>query len=1191
MDELAVGATFADHVIRGVAGRGGMGIVYRALHVPLKREVALKVLAANISTDHEFRTRFRHEFEAAASIQHPNVIPIYHAGEQDGLLYVTMRYIDGTDLARLIAVETRLDPIRAAVITGQVAAALDAASRAGLVHRDVKPANVLIEAPGASERALLTDFGLTKFLHSDTKVTQAGTLVGTFDYTAPEQLNEQPVDARTDVYALGCVLFQALTGRVPFPRDTLAAKLFAHLESPPPSVTALVPEVPHALDAVIATALAKHPQDRYPSASDLARAALEAVDRPSLARGIQRLSIGERAPGWQFADTPLPRPRGIALPGPLQAELSPFVGRDAALERLRERFARAVDGERQVALLVGEPGIGKTRLAAELSREAHAEGAIVLYGRCDLESLVPYQPFVTAVQHYIAQRETLTLPRELEPELAELARFIPALRRGDGRDPIAEDGETRRFRLFEAVTRLLAHVAREAPVVLVLDDLQWADTSTALLLAHLLGDLEPARQFVLGTIRDADAHRSGELTELIGRLAREPQFERIVLTGLSGGETHALANAVGHDVSDSLVVRLRDTTDGNPFFIKETLRSIAEGSHAGVPEGVKDLIGTRLARLSDTANQLLSVASVIGREFDLEVLEALVPEPEDRIISALEEAGDAALIGEVEDAADRFVFSHALVRETLYERQSTTRRVRAHHRIARALEEVGRSAPAEIAHHYFESRHLDREGKAVGFSVLAGDAASRAFAYEDAATHYRHALERLPESDERRCALLLALGGAQSRGGDPEAAATFSQAAELAHERGMVAELAQAALGRTLGYAQAAALDTEGVALLEAALAVVTDDALSAQLHARLANVLHFTGQADLVETLSARALELAHRSGDPLALVSALEARQTVLVQSPDLAQRLELAREYLDLAAQLGDRELKAMALHWQIYHLLEAGDVDGARRESRVLRHLADELRQPTYLHFASRWETLWAMLADREEQAQELILRTYEIGRRAQAPEIDIEAAGRHLSLAWRHDALGPFAELLEAQARENPQLGTNLPVMALAFAQSGDLDGARAVLERIDIEALPRDMLWMASMAILAQACALVGDAGRARALYDILLPHRARNVMVGMANCMGSTERYLGLLATTLGDFPAAEVHFDTAIERNALGGLDHVFAMVRNDYAAMLELRNGPADALRAAQLRAETLQSTGAATQVAPPAPTQRA
>src|SRR3954447_5629117 len=257
MEEFAIGATFAEHVIRGVAGRGGMGIVYRAMHVPLKREVALKVIAPPVSSDEEFRARFRNEFEAAASIVHPNVIPIYHAGEQDGLLYVTMRYVEGVDLARLVAMETRLDPVRASVLIGHVAAALDAAHAHGLVHRDVKPANILVEGAGDLEHALLTDFGLTKVLQSDEKVTRTGTVIGTFDYTAPEQLDERPVDPRTDVYALGCVLFQTLTGRVPYVRDSLAATLFAHFEATPPAVTALVPEVPDALDRVIATALAK----------------------------------------------------------------------------------------------------------------------------------------------------------------------------------------------------------------------------------------------------------------------------------------------------------------------------------------------------------------------------------------------------------------------------------------------------------------------------------------------------------------------------------------------------------------------------------------------------------------------------------------------------------------------------------------------------------------------------------------------------------------------------------------------------------------------------------------------------------------------------------------------------------------------------------------------------------------------
>src|SRR6478752_5853105 len=318
MDEFAIGATFAEHVIRGVAGRGGMGIVYRAMHVPLKREVALKVIAPGSSADDEFRARFRNEFEAAASIQHPNVIPIYHAGEEEGLLFVTMRYVAGDDLARIVAAETRLEPVRAAMLIGQVAAALDAAHARGLVHRDVKPANILIERSGELEHALLTDFGLTKSLQSDAKVTKTGTVIGTFDYTAPEQLESGSVDARTDVYALGCVLFQTLTGRVPFPRDSLAATMFAHFEAAPPSVTALVPEAPGALDRVVA--MAKAPAARYQSAGDLARAALAAVDRPSLPSGVRKLAAGESPSGWSWPAIPaIPAGDGrVPLQGALQ---------------------------------------------------------------------------------------------------------------------------------------------------------------------------------------------------------------------------------------------------------------------------------------------------------------------------------------------------------------------------------------------------------------------------------------------------------------------------------------------------------------------------------------------------------------------------------------------------------------------------------------------------------------------------------------------------------------------------------------------------------------------------------------------------------------------------------------------------------------------------------------------------------
>ncbi len=817
MAEFAIGATFADHVIRGVAGRGGMGVVYRALHVPLKREVALKVIASEVAQNEEFRARFRLELEAAASIQHPNVIAIHHAGEEDGQLYVTMRFVDGNDLARIVAAETRLEPVRALVLIGQVAAALDAAHERGFVHRDVKPANVLVEGEGAVEHALLTDFGLTKTMQAETKVTQTGMLVGTFDYTAPEQLDEREVDARTDVYALGCVLFQTLTGRVPYPRDTLPAKLFAHFEAPPPSVTALVPEASPGLDAVIRRALAKDPGERYQSAGDLARAALAAVDRPSLARGLERLAAGESAPGWRW-ETPEPRPTDrMPLPPAITAESGVFVGREAALARLLEGYHLAETSGRQVMLVSGQPGIGKTRLAAELARQAHARGATVLYGRSDPESLVPYQPFVTAVQHYLAHRDTLELPAELAPELSELARLVPALRRHlpELRDPIAEDPDTRRYRLFEAVTRLLAAAARDTPTVLILDDLQWADTSTTLLLGHLLRDAEPARMLIVGTQREDGPS-----------LPRA--FERIELGGLDAAEIEALVAA--HDVpgtSEAFVRRLQEWTEGNPFYIEETLRSLggaSDLSRIAVPAGVKALISDRLSGLSDTAGQVLTVASVVGREFRLELLEELIDEPVERLIAALEEAAAAGLVCEIPDDADCFVFTQALVREVLYERQSASRRVRLHNRIALALEEAGprlAPSPAALAHHFLACRHLDREGKAIGYLVQAAEQATESLAYEDAVAAYRSALGAMTDlclTDEcRRCALLLALGAAEERAGDPAARDTFALAAEIAAKEGLPEQLAEAALGRATKVHQAGTIDREGIELLNAA--------------------------------------------------------------------------------------------------------------------------------------------------------------------------------------------------------------------------------------------------------------------------------------------------------------------------------------------------------------------------------------
>jgi predicted Ser/Thr protein kinase len=318
MPEFTAGDVFVDHRIEGLAGRGGMGVVYRATDIELERTVALKVITPALAEEEDFRKRFVAESKAAASIEHPNVIPVYYAGEREGVLYIVMRYIDGPDLRALVRAQGKLDPERAAHIVAQVGAALDAAHAHGLVHRDVKPANVLL---GEEDHAYLTDFGLTKRTATtgDHGVSRAGGWVGTLGYVAPEQIRGGRIDARTDVYALGCVLVYALTGQAPYMGESDEATLWAHLNSPPPSEL-VAPE----FEGVVARALAKDPSDRYPSAGDLGRAALAAAGRSAATRPERNVARGAAAPPGLSATAATAR---VAAP---DAETRPSPPVDAA---------------------------------------------------------------------------------------------------------------------------------------------------------------------------------------------------------------------------------------------------------------------------------------------------------------------------------------------------------------------------------------------------------------------------------------------------------------------------------------------------------------------------------------------------------------------------------------------------------------------------------------------------------------------------------------------------------------------------------------------------------------------------------------------------------------------------------------------------------------------------------------------
>jgi serine/threonine-protein kinase len=296
VSELVPGTVIAGYRIEAVAGRGGMGVVYRATQLALQRQVALKVIAPEYASDPDFRARFKRESLTAAAIEHPNVIAVHDARDEDGVLFLTMRYVDGTDLRETIAREGRIEPHRAARIVSLVGSALDAAHAAGLVHRDIKPANILLSHIRGEEQVYLTDFGLTKQTSSESGMTKTGMFVGTVDYVAPEQLQGGPVDARTDIYSLGCVLYQALTGMVPYPRENDLAKLYAHGSMPPPSVSAVAPDLSPAFDGVVAKAMAKQPDDRYLSAGDLGRAAVAAAQGQALSRTERNVAAGPAAP-------------------------------------------------------------------------------------------------------------------------------------------------------------------------------------------------------------------------------------------------------------------------------------------------------------------------------------------------------------------------------------------------------------------------------------------------------------------------------------------------------------------------------------------------------------------------------------------------------------------------------------------------------------------------------------------------------------------------------------------------------------------------------------------------------------------------------------------------------------------------------------------------------------------------------
>ncbi|HUA72286.1 MAG TPA: AAA family ATPase [Solirubrobacteraceae bacterium] len=835
----------------------------------------------------------------------------------------------------------------------------------------------------------------------------------------------------------------------------------------------------------------------------------------------------------------------------------------------------------RIVLLAGDAGIGKTTLTAELARRVHDAGAIVLAGRSPRETVVPYQPFLEALRHWALNAALTDLRASTHEYGSELARLIPELRRRapDLPPPPQDEPETERYRLFEAVVGLLTELSRSAPVLLVLDDLQWADRPSLLLLRHLARATNPARLLIIGVYRSTE--RGDTFTNAMAELRRDRLASQLDIRGLSEPETAELVRArAGVSPARAFAHALYEETEGNPFFVEEIIRHLIEagvqvGSASaselqrfGLPEGVKQVIAFRLGRLEAPAAELLRVGAVIGRDVDAALLERVVVLGEEEFLAALEEALGAELLVESDQKPGSYLFSHALIRETLYESMSAPRRARIHKRVGEAIEAMqGRRRERylpELAYHFTRAADPEDAEKAITYAFRAGEQATTMLAHEEAAEHYARALDVQgrfqPEAAERRCELLLRLGEARVRGGDRAlGSSAFREAAALAERLGDGARLARAAIGASRRYVQPpGVIDTELIAMIERALELQPERSLvRVRLLACLCGAVYYSPERDRMPALSDEAMAIAEELGDPEARAYACSARRRVLWDAPHLVERVEVSTEMLTLARQIGNLELQLQAHAWLVVDLLERGDRDAVDAQIEAFEAGAQRLRQPLFEWNSILWRAMLALLAGSFDRAERLAAEALAAGAPAEAITVSQYYAIQVLGIRRDQGRMGELEAAARKMVEENPARPAWRAALATLLAEDGRLDEAREEFSRLaagDFDDIPRDLDWLIAIVLLSDVCADLGDADRAKLLYTNLEPYADVNVVIGLAAvCLGSAANFLGRLAATMGRTYDARRHFKRALEANAALGAPACLARTQVEYARAL--------------------------------------
>ena len=884
--------------------------------------------------------------------------------------------------------------------------------------------------------------------------------------------------------------------------------------------------------------------------------------------------------------------RESAAPHDSGSSSAAIYGRDPEMAALSEAVQSGLGGRGRVLLLSGDAGIGKTTLAESVATPLRERGeALVYWGRCHQDEGAPaYWPWVQIFREYLEVHDSATVEADLGRQARTIKQIVPEVEDvvpGTGQGPGEGDS---RFQLFDAVGSVLKRISERRPVLLVLDDLHWADRSSLLLLDFISRELRSSRVVVLGSYRESDLDRYHPLHQTMGQLVRQPGNRRIALSGLSVEDAAMLMAArAGVRPPGRLVVAIHELTEGNPFFVGEVAHLLAqrgdlEGLNAAevadlsIPQGVREVMYQRLERLSAEAVKVLETCSVIGREFGVHVLRAVLDASPDDLVNVLDEATQARILDENPGEPGFYRFSHALIRETIYDDLGTARRTEIHAAIAAALNRlyagnVDAILP-ELAHHHYRATPRGDVARTVEYLGRAGERAMDQVGFDEAAGYFSRALQVLdlgtPVDYPRRCGLLLSLGEAQRGAGDSaRSRETCLQAAMLARRLELPEHLARAATTVAWASMEIRPYDAHVVRLLEEALDSLgpADNLYRVQLLGALVRALDYSGDVERRADLGEEAVAVARRLNDPETLVHALEGRLKSAIRPDDLNRAVEDAEEIIRLAGVVDNSYMAILGHWWRIDGMLGKGDIAAVDQSIEIGSRLARERGEPRRIWEALCYQTMRALLGGRFEEAEALASEAAEIGRRP-APRPSWSTYIEHLFMVRREQGR---LEEVEADLRERVTNYGDYPyyhaLLAVLLAETNRLDEARMEFDWLassDFRIVPRDVMWLATLALLAEVAHRLEDAEQARILYDLLQPYGGRAVVPdGIEYCLGSSSYFIGLLAETIGLGEETRSAFQAAVEMNTRMDAHALLAHSLFAYARWSFRSAGPEQAL----------------------------